>query len=33
MTDLIPKGFLIPKDMSSYIGQQDENIPLKEMDI
>ena len=31
-TDLIPKGNLINQDMSKFIPQQDDNIPLKEMD-
>lgn len=29
--DLIPKGNLIEKDMSKFIPQQDENVPLKDM--
>jgi hypothetical protein len=30
--DLIPKGHLIEKDMSAYLPQQDQNVPLKDMD-
>ena len=29
--DLVPKGNLIEKDMSKFIPQQDDNVPLKEM--
>lgn len=29
--DLVPKGNLIEKDMSEFIPQQDENVPLKAM--
>lgn len=31
-TDLVPKGNLINKDMSAFIPQQDDNVPLKAMD-
>lgn len=30
--DLIAKGNLIDKDMQGYIDQQDDNMPLKDMD-
>lgn len=33
MTDLEPKGYLIEKDMREFIPQQDNNVPLKEMDL
>lgn len=30
--DLIAKGNLIDKDMQQYLEQQDDNMPLKDMD-
>jgi hypothetical protein len=33
MSDLVAKGHLVAKDMSEFLPQQDDNQPLKEMDL
>lgn len=33
MSDLEAKGHLIAKDMREFLPQQDDNVPLKEMDL